>query len=345
MRPLGVAPRLFPFRSLVLALALAAGPVATAGATVVVSGPAGLTARVHLPQEIAAELVRQQGRVYVAAPAAGGLELLTGPDDERLRRATDAFHPHDEDEVARAVSDMSGIDPQLGVDIFLLPAPPADLQGSFARGRAVFLSPGFGPVDPATTAYACAHELGHVLASAYLDPRPDRWREYERLRGLSPQANGPEAPHAERAREILAEDVRQLFGSPLARSGGTIENGRLPLPAEVTGLREFLAACLRGAPPAPGGPSCRAFPNPCNPLTTVRLEVPPPDAGAAAALTVCDLRGRVVRRLAGGERSGGEVLFVWDGRDDGGRPAPSGCYLCRIVCGTTAGGTSVVLAR
>ena len=51
--------------------------------------------------------------------------------------------------------------------------------------------------------------------------------------------------------------------------------------------------------------------------------------GVALDVTVHDVRGRVVRRLHGGELSGGVTALVWDGRDDRGRRVTSGVYFVR----------------
>jgi glucose/arabinose dehydrogenase len=47
-------------------------------------------------------------------------------------------------------------------------------------------------------------------------------------------------------------------------------------------------------------------------------------------LTVYDVAGRVVRRLADEEREAGPVRRTWTGEDDGGRPVPAGVYLVRL---------------
>ena len=76
----------------------------------------------------------------------------------------------------------------------------------------------------------------------------------------------------------------------------------------------------------------RAFPNPFNPATTIRFTVPE-GAGLTARLDVHDLTGRRVRRLFDQGVRGGAYAVTWDGRDDAGRPAASGTYVYRLVCG------------
>lgn len=88
----------------------------------------------------------------------------------------------------------------------------------------------------------------------------------------------------------------------------------------------------------------RAYPNPFNPSTTIRFSVPE-GARQAARLDVHDLTGRRVRRLFDEVVSGGAFAVAWDGRDDGGRPAASGTYVYRLVCGDrfTAAGRVTLL--
>jgi hypothetical protein len=51
-------------------------------------------------------------------------------------------------------------------------------------------------------------------------------------------------------------------------------------------------------------------------------------AGSGAqTVEIHDVTGRLVRRLTGGWQPSGTRLLVWDGRDDGGSPLPSGVYL------------------
>jgi hypothetical protein len=73
------------------------------------------------------------------------------------------------------------------------------------------------------------------------------------------------------------------------------------------------------------------FPNPFNPKTAIRYTVPSP--GGPVRLTVYDLQGRRVRTLVDEEKSGGEYLAVWRGRDDAGRELASGVYFYRMEIG------------
>lgn len=72
-----------------------------------------------------------------------------------------------------------------------------------------------------------------------------------------------------------------------------------------------------------------AYPNPFNPATTIRIGG---DAGGRVRLTVYDVTGRVVRRLWNAPVK--TRTFVWDGRDDQGRPVASGTYFLRASTST-----------
>ena len=72
-----------------------------------------------------------------------------------------------------------------------------------------------------------------------------------------------------------------------------------------------------------------AAPNPFNPRTVIRFELP---AAARADLRVYDASGRMVRRLVdGAQLSVGPHEAVWDGADGAGRQAPAGVYFYKLV--------------
>lgn len=85
-----------------------------------------------------------------------------------------------------------------------------------------------------------------------------------------------------------------------------------------------------------------AAPNPFNPRTTLRFGLA---AAGPARLEILDARGRRVRTLLDGQQAAGDHVAVWDGRDDGGRAAPSGVYFCRLVAGASAQGQRLHLVR
>ncbi|MCK5365144.1 MAG: hypothetical protein KAR22_19330, partial [Gammaproteobacteria bacterium] len=87
------------------------------------------------------------------------------------------------------------------------------------------------------------------------------------------------------------------------------------------------------------------YPNPCNPRTTVRLDLPVSGA-RECEVALFDLRGRRVALLHRGPLVGaGPHGFSWDGRDDGGRGVASGIYLARAVADGRMLTGKVVLVR
>lgn len=70
-------------------------------------------------------------------------------------------------------------------------------------------------------------------------------------------------------------------------------------------------------------------PNPFNPMTWVRFELP---RAGHVDLAVYDLAGRRVRTLLGASQPAEQAIRVqWDGRDDRGEPVRSGVYICRLL--------------
>lgn len=70
------------------------------------------------------------------------------------------------------------------------------------------------------------------------------------------------------------------------------------------------------------------WPNPFRGSTSLRLALA---HEGKAKVAIYDLVGRKVRMLVDGVKPAGEWTLVWDGRDDGGRPAPAGLYLVRFT--------------
>jgi hypothetical protein len=69
-------------------------------------------------------------------------------------------------------------------------------------------------------------------------------------------------------------------------------------------------------------------PNPFNPSTTIRYDVPA--GGGAVTLRIYDVSGRLVRTLQDGPQAAGQKTAVWNGRDDRGRGVVSGVYFYRL---------------
>ncbi len=75
---------------------------------------------------------------------------------------------------------------------------------------------------------------------------------------------------------------------------------------------------------------CPNYPNPFNPSTTIRYELP---RSGAVRLVVYDLMGRTVRTLVDGEQEPGFHTVTWDGRNDWGLQVGSGVYYLHLEAG------------
>ncbi len=71
-----------------------------------------------------------------------------------------------------------------------------------------------------------------------------------------------------------------------------------------------------------------AVPNPFNPSTMIRFELP---RATPVTLRVYDVAGALVRTLVAGRRGPGVDTVPWDGRDGRGREVPSGIYFLELV--------------
>jgi hypothetical protein len=86
----------------------------------------------------------------------------------------------------------------------------------------------------------------------------------------------------------------------------------------------------------------RAFPNPFTNLTRFSFELRFPDR---VELTVHDVAGRRVRRIAAGEFPAGRHELEWDARNESGRPVPAGVYFFRLKAAGIVHSRPVVLTR
>lgn len=85
-----------------------------------------------------------------------------------------------------------------------------------------------------------------------------------------------------------------------------------------------------------------AVPNPFNPTTTIRYEVP---ITGPVRLQIFDLRGRLISTLLEKTVSAGWHEIIWNGRDLGGRHVPSGVYLSRLETSSDVAHGRMTLVR
>ena len=93
---------------------------------------------------------------------------------------------------------------------------------------------------------------------------------------------------------------------------------------------------LTGVPGDPAPVALRLeqnLPNPFNPKTTIRFNLP---SAGEAKLLVFDANGRRVATLVDGPQTAGPQEVVWEGRDDAGNTLATGMYFYRLQ--SAAGG-------
>lgn len=83
-------------------------------------------------------------------------------------------------------------------------------------------------------------------------------------------------------------------------------------------------------------------PNPFNPTTTIHFDLA---AGGPVMLTVYDLGGRRVKRLASGSMTAGPHALRWDGKDAHGRSVAAGVYVARLEAGGRVDARRMVLVK
>lgn len=95
------------------------------------------------------------------------------------------------------------------------------------------------------------HEYGHAWSAyyAHVVQRDPELLGYLAARGIDPSDPRLGTSHAWSRLEMIAEDYRQLFGSPTARLRGQ-ENGDVPPAADVPGLAEYLSTTFMTPPPS-----------------------------------------------------------------------------------------------
>jgi hypothetical protein len=130
------------------------------------------------------------------------------------------------------------------------------------------------------------------------------------------------------------------------------ESAWQPLPSLGDGdvvsavLPRLAAVALRWGEAAPEPPVTTGLgsnrPNPFNPRTEIPFELAQP---GGVRLTVWNLLGQRVRTLVDGTLPAGRHAYVWEGRDEGGRPVASGVYFYRLETPEGAFGRRMVLLR
>ncbi|MDH3457653.1 MAG: right-handed parallel beta-helix repeat-containing protein [Gemmatimonadota bacterium] len=86
-------------------------------------------------------------------------------------------------------------------------------------------------------------------------------------------------------------------------------------------------------------------PNPFNPVTSIRYDVPVDASGVAVRLVIYDVAGRRVRTLVDSRVGPGQYQAQWDGTDDAGTRVSSGVYFYRIEAGSFGATRKMLLLK
>jgi hypothetical protein len=290
--------------------------------------------RIVGPDEVLKRYCRAEGgQLRLVVPGVAPQELVTRVDDPIVANQGDgSFHPLDPEVVAQAINGMTFPVDQVDAVVYVLPFPRrAGLESGAAPG-ALLLAPGVRPVSDQAIHEIVAHEFGHVVQYQLATQGTAAWAAYAMMRGLPAAGRDTDVlAHADRPRELFAEDFRALCGSPLARATGTTENALMAPPQSVEGLAEFLLDLPeRARRTALESHTVAVYPNPFRSATTVVFS---PRAGAALStaaparnIRVMDVRGRLVRSDSVPTASDGSASWHWDGTDQRGVRLAPGAY-------------------
>lgn len=189
------------------------------------------------------------------------------------------------------------------------------------------------------------HEYGHAwsLYYALIVQQDSSMSGYLQARGLQGDSR-VNSSYGWSAREMIAEDYRQLFGTANASFGGQM-NTDVPLAADVPGLGTYLRDTFRMSPSTTAG-STTASPT----LTISGLGVNPQPVStsgvvsftlstvATTTVTITKPDGSLIRVLTqGASLPSGSSSFSWDRKDARGRKVRSGTYNAVVSASSSDG--------
>lgn len=199
------------------------------------------------------------------------------------------------------------------------------------------------------------HEYGHAwsLYYDYIVRQDGTLSSYLQARGLTGDPRVNNGTHEWSARELIAEDYRQLFGSASARSYNQ-ENVEIPAAAEVPGLADFLANTFRQAASGGGGggtPGPSPSPTPSITVSNVTVNPNPVaksgkvgftlSTSARVTVAILDANGSVVRTLlSNANKTAGSSTTNWDRKDSSGRRVRAGSYATRVTAVDASGASA-----
>ena len=84
------------------------------------------------------------------------------------------------------------------------------------------------------------------------------------------------------------------------------------------------------------------FPNPFNPITKIKYDLP---KGEFVAINIFDLMGRNVRALENKNQKAGQHTVSWDAKNNSGQPVSAGMYIYTIQAGEFRQSRKMVLLK
>lgn len=125
----------------------------------------------------------------------------------------------------------------------------------------------------------------------------------------------------------LSEPVHATLGDSVGECSIVNDDETTDVPGDGIPAASFLA---------------NAAPNPSRGRVSIQWGL---STATRVDLSVFDVQGRHVRRLASGDRPAGRMVATWDGRDDRGRLVASGLYLVRLRLGSQVFRTTLLRTR
>jgi hypothetical protein len=190
--------------------------------------------------------------------------------------------------------------------------------------------------------------------SVWADDRSEILSGDLRIEGIIGRVEmGAELSNFLSASRATEEGLRVVFAGVEATSGPGellriytgVGPGRIQL-TRTTLNGGNMVARIEDSTPATSSPSAFALhpnhPNPFNPETTIRYDVP--EAGMVS-LQVYDVTGQLVRELVGDFQMAGSYSVVWDGRNTSGESVATGLYLYKLQAGALRAIHKMMLAK
>lgn len=87
------------------------------------------------------------------------------------------------------------------------------------------------------------------------------------------------------------------------------------------------------------------FPNPFNPSTVIKYQVPANLNGSELTLKIYNLLGQEIRTLVNKAHASGFYNVTWDGKDHSGRQVPAGVYIYQLKAGAFVDAKKMVLVK